>query len=110
MKPKEALLERRRQYLSAKIAAQRSQLAWELSAFQGPLHAFEVARGVGERIRRHAPVFGMAAAALGFALMRGGLFSKTLRTVRLASKTTRWLGIARVALQIAGRLRAPARY
>lgn len=110
MKPKEALLERRRQYLSAKIAAQRSQLAWELGAFQGPLHAFEVARGVGERIRRNAPALGMVAAVLGFALMRGGVFSKTLRTARFATKAARWLGMLRVVLQVTHRMRATARY
>src|SRR4051812_8756908 len=105
MKPRNALLERRKQYLSARIAAQRNQLGTELEAFRGPLHAFEVARGVGETLRRHAPLIGGVAAVLGFGAMRGGLISKSFRAFRMASRTTRWLGVARVALQIAQRLR-----
>jgi hypothetical protein len=106
VKPREALLERRRQYLQAKIAAQRAQLAWQLSEFERPLHAFEVARNVGEKIRRHAPMVGMAAAMLGFSFMRGGIFRKTFRTVQIAQKTTRWWAVARLGLQLAQRWRA----
>ena len=105
MKPRSALLERRKQYLSAKIAAQRNQLGVELDAFRGPLRAFEVARAVGEMIRRNAPLIGGVAAVLGFGAMRGGVVSKSFRAFRLATRTTRWLGVARVALQIAQRMR-----
>jgi hypothetical protein len=108
MKPREALLERRKQYLKARIAAQRSQLAWELGAFQGPLRAFEIARGVGEKLRRHAPMVGAVAAFLGFTVMRGGVVSKAVRTVRIANKTTRWLAVARIGLQLMRRWRGPA--
>jgi hypothetical protein len=106
MKARSALLERRKQYLSAKISAQRNQLGAQLEGFRGPLHAFEVARGVGEAMRRHAPLIGGVAALLGFGAMRGGLVSKSFRAFRLATRTTRWLGVARVALQIAQRMRA----
>jgi hypothetical protein len=106
MKPREALLERRRQYLQAKIAAQRSQLAWQVGAFERPLHAFEVARHLGEKLREHAPLVGMAAAVLGFSMMRGGIFRKTFRTVQLAQKTTRWWALAKLAMQVTQRLRA----
>jgi hypothetical protein len=105
VKPREALLERRKQYLVAKIAAQRAQLGYELGAFSGPLHAFEVARGVGESIRRHAPLVGGAAAVAAFFLMRGGVVSKTFRTVRLANKTARWWAFVRLGLQLANRWR-----
>jgi hypothetical protein len=108
MRPREALLERRKQYLRAKIAAQRSQLAWELDAFRGPLRAFEVARSFGEKLRRNAPLVGAIAAFLGFAVMRGGVFSRAVRTLRIANKTTRWLAIARVGLQFVRRWRGLA--
>ena len=87
---REVVLERRKQYLQAKIAAQRAQLEWHLDAFRGPLRAFEIARGVGESLRRNAPAVGMGVGALGLLLMRGGLVSKTLRTVILAQKAMRW--------------------
>lgn len=106
--PRMALLERRKQYLSAKIAAQRGRLAEDFDAFRGPLQAFEVARGVGERLRRHGPVIGMVAAALGFGAMRGGLFSKSVKAIRLANRTTKWWALARVALQILRARRAGA--
>ena len=105
MKPREVLLERRKQYLSAKIAAQRAQLEQHMGAFRGPLQAFEVARGVGEQLRRHAPLVGGIAATAGFFLMRGGMVSKTVRTVQLANKTARWWGVVRLGLQLAERWR-----
>jgi len=103
MKPRQAVLERRRQVLHARIAAQRSILAQELNALRGPLHAFEVARSVGEAIRRHAVLISAVAAVAGFIVMRGGLFSKTLRTIRLAQRTTSWLGIAKMAVRLVRR-------
>jgi hypothetical protein len=106
VKPREAVLERRKQYLVAKIAAQRAQLGYELGAFRGPLHAFEVARGVGESVRRHAPLAGGIVATVGFFLMRGGLVSRTFRTVQLANKTARWWAVVRLGLQLAQRWRS----
>ena len=103
MKARQAMLERRRQVLHARIAAQRSLLAQELNALRGPLRAFEVARGVGAAIRRHAAFITAVAAIAGFLVMRGGLFSKTLRTIRVARRTASWLGIARTALRLVQR-------
>jgi hypothetical protein len=106
MKPREALLERRKQYLKAKIAAQRAQLEWQLGAFRAPMQAFEAARGIGESLRRHAPLVGVTAAALGMLVMRGNLLSKTLRTVSFANKATRWWAVIRLGMQFAQRWRA----
>ena len=100
MRPKEALLERRRLELHAKIAAQREHFAGQVEIFRGPLRAFEVARGFGERIRRHAPIIGAIAAGAGLVLMRGGILSKAMGTLRLVRRTTTWWGIARLALRL----------
>lgn len=90
------VLQRRKQYLAARIAAQRSQLEWQLGAFRRPLQAFEAARGVGETLRRNAKLAGVIAACAGFMLMRGGLFSKASRALQLANKTMRWWVLARL--------------
>ncbi len=103
MKPRDAVLERRRQVLHARIAAQRVQLAEQLYALRAPLHAFEVARGVGEQIRRHARLIGVAAACAAFLLMRGGRVSRTIRTLRLVQRTASLLGLAKLALRLVQR-------
>jgi len=100
MKPKEAVLERRRLALHAKIAAQRDHFAEQLEVFRGPLRAFELARGFGERIRRHAPVIGAVAAGAGVVLMRGGILSKATGALRLVRRTTTWWGFAKLALRV----------
>ena len=100
MNPREAVLERRRQVLHARIAAQRVQLAEQLDALRAPLRAFEVARSVGESIRRHARLIGVAAACAAFLAMRGNTVSKTTRTIRLAQRTTSWLGLTKFALRL----------
>ena len=100
MKPKEAVLERRRLALHAKIAAQREHFAEQLEIFRGPLHTFEVARGFGERIRRHAPIIGAVATGAGLVLMRGGILSKAMSTMRLVRRTTTWWGVGKLALRL----------
>jgi hypothetical protein len=95
-------VERRRQVLHAR-SRPSVQLRSNRIAFRAPLHAFEVARGVGERIRRHARLIGVAAACAAFLIMRGGTVSKTIRTLRLAYRTTRWMGLAKLALRLVQR-------
>jgi hypothetical protein len=109
MKPKEAVLESRKQYLKARIAAQRTHLAWQMGAVEAPLHAFEVARGVGATLRRYAPLIGGATAILSVVLVRGGVVRKGLRVMKLANMTTRWMALARIGMRLAQQFRGPAR-
>jgi len=96
MNPGQAALAHRKQYLAAKIAAQRSQFEADLGAFRGPPLAFAVARGFGEVLRRNAlPALAFALAA-GFVLTRGRLFAKGLRALQLVNKTARWWVFARL--------------
>ncbi len=100
MKPRQAVLERRRQMLHARIAAQRSQLAEEMQALRGPLHVFEVARSIGERVRRYAPVIAGITVASAFVLTRGGALNRAMRTIRLAQRSTSVLEVAKLALRL----------
>jgi hypothetical protein len=99
MRPHQAVLERRRQLLHARIAVQREQLAHCVDSFRGPLRAFEVAREMGEGIRRHAPAIGTLVLVGGVLFMRGGMFARTARAVRLFRRMTSWFGMARWALR-----------
>lgn len=103
MNPGRVALERRRQILVARIGAQRLQLEWQLDAFRRPLQAFELARALGETLRRNAKLAGTIAVCAGFLLMRSGLFSKALRILRLANTTTRWWVLARLGWHLVRR-------
>ena len=100
MTPHQAVLARRKQALHQRIAMQRGLLAAELDAFRAPLRAFEVARRMGEQLRRHAPLIGGVVAGAAFVFMRGGALNRAVRTVRLAQRTTSLLGIAKIALRL----------
>ncbi len=100
MKPYRTILAARKQALHERIAMQRGLLAEELYAIRGPMRAFEVARRVGEQIRRYAPLIGGVAAGTAFVLMRGGALSRTVRTVRLARRASSILGIAKIAMRL----------
>lgn len=107
MNPGQAALERRRQTLVARIGAQRLQLEWQLDAFRRPLRAFELARALGETLRRNAKLAGALAACAGFLLMRSGVFSKALRILRLANTTTRWWLLARLGWHLVAPVNGP---
>jgi hypothetical protein len=107
MSPGQAVLERRKQLLVARIAAQRSQLEWQLGAFRRPLQAFELARRFGGTVRRNAKLSATVAVCAAFILMRSGLFSKALQTLQLARSVTRWWVIGQLGWQLARRWRAP---
>lgn len=94
-----AALEHRKRHLVAMIAAQRSHFETELGALRGPLLAFAVARGFGETLRRNATLALAVAGGTGFILTRGGLLSKGLRGLQLASRTARWWVLARLGWQ-----------
>jgi hypothetical protein len=51
MNPGRLTLEARKRHLAARIAAQRSQLEWQVGAFRRPLQAFELARRLGGILR-----------------------------------------------------------
>ena len=96
-------LERRRQRVMAEIVAQRAQLVAQINVYRAPLQAFEIARDVGTVVRRHAMLVGVVGAGAAFLMMRGGWFSKAIRTFQLVQRTTRWLAIARMGWQLVGR-------
>ena len=100
MTPYQSVLARRKQALHERIAMQRGLLAQELDAFRGPMRAFEVARRVGEQIRRYAPLIGGVAVGTAFVLMRGGALNRAVRTIRLARRASSILGIARIAMRL----------
>ena len=102
----QATLARRKALLVSRIAAQRSQLEWELGALRGPLRAFELARRFGVTVRRNPKLSATVAVCAGFILLRSGLFSKTLKTVQLASSVTRWWVIGQLGWQLVRRWRA----
>jgi hypothetical protein len=107
MSPGQSALERRKALLISRIARQRSQLEWELGAFRRPLRAFELARRLGVAIRRNPKLSATVAVCAGLILMRSGLFSKTLKTVQLASSITRWWVIGQLGWQLVRRWQAP---
>ncbi len=100
MTPRQVVLARRKQALHERIAMQRNLLVAELDAFRGPMRAFEVARRIGEQLRRYAPLIGGVAAGAAFVLMRGGAVERAVRTVRLARRATSLIGVARIALRL----------
>ncbi|MEO8717063.1 MAG: hypothetical protein ABI423_02450 [Burkholderiales bacterium] len=98
-------LRRHRYALAAKIAAQRLRLERELGDLRGPLLAFEVARGLGEALRRHAALAALIATGAALLLFRGGLLARARHALRLAARAVRWWMLARLGWR---RLRQPA--
>ncbi len=103
MNPRSVVLDLRKQSLVEKIAAQRSRLEWQLDAIRRPLQVIDVALGLGATLRRNAKFAGVIAIGAGFMLMRGGLFPKVLRTLRLANAAARWWILGRLGWQLVRR-------
>ena len=108
MNRKQLAYEDRKAELVARIAAQRSELEWQIGAFRKPMQAFEFARSVGESLRSHAKLVSAAAVFGGLLLMRGKLVSKVRRSVQIARSGSRWWVLAKLGWQVVRRRRRSA--
>lgn len=108
MNRKQHDFEDRKAELAARIAAQRSELEFRITALRKPLQAFGLARSLGQSLRSHAKLFSAAVVFAGLVLMRGKLVSKVGRSVQLARSKSPWYVLAKLAWQMLRRRRSAA--
>jgi hypothetical protein len=110
MKLRSEELAARRESLQLRIAAQRAELERQLAVWRGPIHAFEVARHAGERLRSQATaLLGIAGALL--LLSRGRVVGKMFLALRWARFAAKWWAFGRMLYRVSGRFgREPEPY
>jgi hypothetical protein len=101
MKLRSAELARRRELLQTRIAAQRLELGRQLSVWRGPIHAFEVARHAGERLRSRAAAL-IALAGVLLVISRGRVLGKLFLALRWARFAAKWWAFGRMLYRVGG--------
>jgi hypothetical protein len=94
-------LAERRERLQNRIASQRLELERQLSAWRGPVHAFEVARHAGERLRSQATALLAIASAL-LLISRGRVLGKLFLALRWARFAAKWWAFGRMLYRVGG--------
>jgi hypothetical protein len=108
MKLRSAELVERRERLLQRIAAQRMELEQQLSVWRGPIHAFEIARNAGERLRSQTTALVAIAGAL-LLISRGRIIGKLFFALRWARSAAKWWAFGRMLYRAGGGLgRGPA--
>ncbi len=104
MRLRSAELAERRERLQHRIAAQRLELERELSVWRGPVHAFEVARHAGQRLRSQATAI-LTIASVLLVLSRGRVLGKLFLALRWGRFAAKWWAFGRVLYRMSGGLR-----
>jgi hypothetical protein len=103
MKLRSAELAERRERLQDRIAAQRLDLERQLAVWHGPIHAFEVARHAGERLRSQATAL-LAIASLLLVVSRGRVLGKLFLALKWARFAAKWWAFGRMLYRAGGGL------
>ena len=103
MRLRSAELAERREHLQRRIVAQRLELERQLSVWRGPIHAFEVARHAGQRLRSQATALIAIASAL-LLISRGRALGKLFLALRWARFAAKWWAFGRVLYRVSGGL------
>jgi hypothetical protein len=101
MKLRSGELAERRERLQSRIAAQRLELERQLSVWRGPVHAFEIARHAGERLRSQATALVAIASAL-LLISRGRVVGKLFLALRWARFAAKWWAFGRMLYRASG--------
>jgi len=101
MKLRSAELVERRERLLQRIAAQRMELEQQLSVWRGPIHAFEIARNAGERLRSQTTALVAIAGAL-LLISRGRIIGKLFFALRWARFAAKWWAFGRMLYRVGG--------
>jgi hypothetical protein len=101
MRLRSAQLAERRERLQQRIAAQRLELERQLVVWRGPIHAFEVARHAGERLRSQATALLAIGAAL-LVISRGRVLGKLFFALRWARFAAKWWAFGRMLYRAGG--------
>lgn len=101
MKLRSEELARRRELLQNRIAVQRLELERQLYAWRGPIHAFEVARNAGARLRGQATALIAIAGAL-LLISRGRVVGKLFLALRWARFAAKWWAFGRMLHRVSG--------
>jgi hypothetical protein len=101
MKLRSTELAERRERLQSRIAAQRMELEQQLSIWRGPVHAFEIARHAGQRLRSQATALVAIAGAL-LLISRGRVVGKMFLALRWARFAAKWWAFGRMLYRAGG--------
>lgn len=101
MKLRSEELARRRELLQNRIAVQRLELERQLYVWRGPIHAFEVARNAGARLRGQATALIAIAGAL-LLISRGRVIGKLFFALRWARFAAKWWAFGRMLHRVSG--------
>lgn len=101
MRLRSQALAERRERLQNRIAAQRLELERQLSDWRGPVHAFEVARNAGQRLRSQATALLAIASAL-LLISRGRVLGKLFLALRWARFGAKWWAFGRMLYRMSG--------
>ena len=101
MRLRSAELAERRDRLQLRITAQRLELERQLGVWRGPIHAFEVARHAGERLRSQATAM-LAIAGVLLVLSRGRVLGKLFLALRWARFAAKWWAFGRMFYRATG--------
>jgi hypothetical protein len=101
MKLRSEELAERRERLQSRIAAQRLELERQLSVWRGPIHAFEIARHAGERLRSQTTALVAIASAL-LLISRGRVVGKLFLALRWARFAAKWWAFGRMLYRASG--------
>jgi hypothetical protein len=102
MKLRSEELARRRELLQNRIAVQRLELERQLYVWRGPIHAFEVARNAGARLRGQVTALIAIAGAL-LLISRGRVVGKLFLALRWARFAAKWWAFGRMLYSVSGR-------
>jgi hypothetical protein len=94
-------LAERRERLQNRIALQRLELERQLEVWRGPIHAFEVARHAGQRLRSQATAL-IAIASVLLIVSRGRVLGKLFLALRWARVAAKWWAFGRMLHRASG--------